>query len=348
MKQLNLKTIQKSYFIAEIGSNFNGSLNKAKDLISLAKSSGADAVKFQHYTADTLVSDHGFKNLENKSHQSLWSKSVFDTYRDAELNVIWTKELSEYCSKEKIDFITSPYSFELSDLTESYVSAFKIGSGDISWTELIKHIANKNKTIFLATGASNLEDVIRAMNVINQKDNLVLMQCNTNYEDSSENLKYQNISVLNKFKELFGNINLGLSDHTKSHIGVVCSIALGAKFFEKHFTDSNENEGPDHLFALNPEKFKEMISLAREAEEMLGSPNKKVEENEQEAFIVQRRSICLNKNLMSNHIIAEEDLCYLRPRLQDSFDPWQKDLVIGKKLKKDILKFQPLIKQDLI
>lgn len=348
MKNLDLKSINKAYFIAEIGSNFDRSLNKAKDLISLAKESGADAVKFQHYSADSLVSDLGFKNLKNKSHQTSWSDSVYETYKKAELNVIWTQELSEYSNNEGIDFMTSPYSFELCDMTADYVSAFKIGSGDISWTDFIQYVSLKNKPLFIATGASSIDDVTRAVEVLKSNNQFVLMQCNTNYENILTNLKYQNISVLNTYKNLFGrDIHIGLSDHTKSHTSVLCAISLGAKFVEKHFTDNNNNKGPDHLFALDPNAWKEMISLSREVEEVLGTSIKIIEENEREAYTVQRRSICTSKNLKVNHIIKETDLCYLRPKPDRTFDPWQKDIVIGKKLNKDLSKYQPIFLDDL-
>ena len=137
------------YFIAEIGSNFDQDLNRAKELIYLAKESGADAAKFQHYTADTLVSDFGFKALgNNKSHQALWKKSVYDTYNDASLNSEWTSELKETCDQVGITFFTSPYAYELVDLVDECVPAFKIGSGDITWTSIIEHIASKNKPVF--------------------------------------------------------------------------------------------------------------------------------------------------------------------------------------------------------
>ena len=124
------------YFIAEIGSNFDNDLQRAKDLIYMAKEAGADAAKFQHYTADSLVSDNGFKKISNtNSHQSKWSKSVFETYNDASINKDWTELLKETCEEVGIAFFTSPYSIELVDLVDQYVPAYKIGSGDITWFE---------------------------------------------------------------------------------------------------------------------------------------------------------------------------------------------------------------------
>ena len=145
--QIGLK--KPTMFIAEIGSNFDGNLNKAKDLIYAAKESGADVAKFQHYSADTLVSDIGFKRLgKNSTHQKKWKNSVFETYKKASLNPEWTKELYETCKKAKIIFMTSAYSISLADYVSPFLSAFKIGSGDITWHDELKHIAKKKNQYY--------------------------------------------------------------------------------------------------------------------------------------------------------------------------------------------------------
>ena len=136
-------------FIAEIGSNFDGNLNKAKDLIYAAKDSGADVAKFQHYSADSLVSDIGFRKLKiNSTHQKNWKGSVYDTYKKASLNPEWTNELYQTCKKAKIIFMTSPYSLELVDYVSKFMTAFKVGSGDITWHEELKYIAKKKNQYF--------------------------------------------------------------------------------------------------------------------------------------------------------------------------------------------------------
>ena len=141
-----------TYFIAEIGSNFDGDLNRAKDLIYLAKEHGAEAAKFQHYSAEGLVSDLGFKSLSRmESHQSNWKSSVFDTYEKASLNKEWTEELNLTCKKAGIEFMTSPYSIDLIEYVNQYVNCFKVGSGDITWIEAIKLMASKGKPILFAT-----------------------------------------------------------------------------------------------------------------------------------------------------------------------------------------------------
>ena len=187
-KQISIggKEISKSspvYFIAEIGSNFDQDLNQAKDLIYMAKEAGADAAKFQHYTAQTLVSDIGFRGLaDNNKHQASWKKSVFDTYDDASINQDWTQVLRDTCADAGLAFFTSPYSFDLVDLVDEFVPAHKIGSGDITWTGIIEHIAKKGKPVFLATGASSMTDVQQAMNtILNVNSDIVLMQCNTSF-----------------------------------------------------------------------------------------------------------------------------------------------------------------------
>ena len=169
------------YFIAEIGSNFDNDIVRAKELIHMAKESGADAAKFQHYAANSLVSDSGFKKLSNnKSHQSSWKKSVYETYESASLNRDWTGILQETCESVGLSFLTSPYSFELVDFVDSYVPAYKIGSGDITWIEIIRHMASKGKPIILATGASSFADVCRAVDAILPiTSDIILLQCNT-------------------------------------------------------------------------------------------------------------------------------------------------------------------------
>jgi N-acetylneuraminate synthase len=155
-----------TYFIADIAANHDGNLSRAKDLIWLAKDAGADAAKFQHFKAETIVSDFGFKNLgKQKSHQASWGSSVYEVYKAASINLNWTQELKETCDKAGITFMTSPYAFDLVDEVDSYVSAYKIGSGDITWLDLIEYISKKNKPYILATGASTLNDVVRAVEI---------------------------------------------------------------------------------------------------------------------------------------------------------------------------------------
>lgn len=323
-----------AFFIADIAANHDGDIERAKDLIYLAKESGADAAKFQHFNAKTIVSDFGFKSLNLVSHQTSWKKSVFEIYQDASINLDWTQTLKDTCDKAGIIFFTSPYSFDLVDHIDPFVEAYKIGSGDITWIEMIKYIANKKKPLIIASGASSIDDVERAVNaalLINPK--LCLMQCNTNYTANLENFKYINLNVLNLFYQKFPQVILGLSDHTPGHSTVLGAVSLGARMIEKHFTDDNNREGPDHKFSMNPSTWSEMVHRTRELENALGNQIKKIEDNEKETAILQRRSIRLKKDLNNGTLIQKESLELLRPCPTDAIPPFEISNIIGKKLK---------------
>src|SRR4051812_46002181 len=167
------------YFIADIAANHDGDIGRAKELIHLAAEAGADAAKFQNFIAEKIVSRHGFENLGGKlSHQSKWKKSVFEVYQDASVNPDWTPILKETCDRAGIEYFTSPYDFESVDRVDPFVRVYKIGSGDIDWTEMLEHIAKKGKPVMIASGASELADVERAMTVLQKHTrDLVLMQC---------------------------------------------------------------------------------------------------------------------------------------------------------------------------
>ena len=326
-----------TYFIADIAANHDGDISRAKDLIYQAAEAGADAAKFQHFNAKTIVSKEGFEKFQDqKSHQSKWKKSVFEVYKNAEVNLSWTPILKETCKKAGISFFTSPYSIELVDEVDPFVPAYKIGSGDITWIEIIKHIASKNKPYILATGASTMEDVSRAVNAaLNVNENLALLQCNTNYTASLENFKFIQLNVLKKYAELFPNLILGLSDHTPGHSTVLGAVTLGARIIEKHFTDDNNRIGPDHLFSMNPKSWTEMVLRTRELENSLGNGVKKVENNEKETVVIQRRSLWLNKSLVKGDIIKKDDIDILRPSPQDGIQPYNLNEIVGKKLIKN-------------
>lgn len=338
-----------TYFIAEIGSNFDGDINRAKDLIYLAKENGAEAAKFQHYNAASLVSDFGFKSLKGlDSHQSNWKLSVFETYKKASLNKEWTAELKSTCDEIGIEFITSPYSIELIDYVNKYVNAFKVGSGDITWLESIEHMASKKKPMILATGASNEKEVLLAVRSIEMytKD-IVLMQCNTNYTANKKNLKFLNLNVLKRYQELFPNIVLGLSDHTLSSVSVLGAVTLGARVIEKHFTDNNKRIGPDHSFALDIKAWKEMVDRTRELEESLGTEIKKIESNESETVILQRRCIRASRVIKAGEKLTKENLEFLRPCPKNGLAPYLFEKIQGKHTVSDIKKGDIIRHEDL-
>lgn len=328
-----------TWFVADIGANHDGSLERAKDLISLAKGSGADAVKFQNFRAPKIVSRYGFESLGGKlAHQAAWKKSVYDTYQDASVPWDWTPHLKSYCDKVGIVYLSTPYDLEAVNMLDPYVDAFKIGSGDITWTEMLEKVASKGKPVMLSTGASDMADVQRAMMVIRSRNRqLVLMQCNTNYTGSTENYRHINLNVLRTYGVMFPDVVLGLSDHTPTSSTVLGAIALGARVIEKHFTDDNTREGPDHKFALTPDSWKAMVQAARELEMALGSAEKLVAENERESLVVQRRCLRASKDIKAGTTITETMVEALRPAPADGIPPYQLDQVVGKKLRRDML-----------
>ena len=337
------------YFVADIAANHDGDLNRAYKLIELAKEAGADAAKFQNFKAQTIVSRKGFNALGGQlSHQATWKKSVFEVYEDASLSYDWTKKLKEKCDEVGIEYFTSPYDFKSVDNVDPYINVYKIGSGDITWLRILEYIAKKKKPVILSTGASTMEDVIRAMCVLETHcTDIILMQCNTNYTASTENFKYINLKVLETYKKKFPNVILGLSDHTSGHTTILGAIALGARVFEKHFTDDNNREGPDHKFAMNPLSWKDMVDRANELYISLGDGVKRIEENELKTSVVQRRALRYAKDLNENHIIEESDLIPLRPITEDGIVPYLDTEVIGKTLIKSVSKDDQLKWEDL-
>jgi len=338
-----------TYFIADVAANHDGDLERAKDLIYLCAEAGADAAKFQHFTAKTIVSNQGFKSLSGQqSHQSRWKKSVFDVYQDASIDQDWTPILKETCNKAGITFLTSPYSYELVDKVDDFISAYKIGSGDITWSGIVDYIASKNKPVLLATGASNMNEVDVAMSILLQRTNdIVLMQCNTNYTASLENFKYINLNVLKEYSRRYPNCVLGLSDHTPGHATVLGAVALGARVIEKHFTNNTNREGPDHKFSMDFNSWKEMVDTTRELEVALGSKSKKIEDNEKETVVLQRRAIRAKNDLQVGVSITRDMIEVLRPCPKNALPPYRIDEILGKTLINHIVSGECVTWEDL-
>ncbi len=330
------------YFIADIAANHDGDINRAYKLIELAKEAGADAAKFQNFRAEKIVSDYGFKSLGQLDHQKNWKKSIFETYQDASLPDSWTPLLKQKCDELDIEYFTSPYDFDSIDAVDNFVNCYKIGSGDITWTAILEYMAQKNKPIFLATGASDMEDVIRAVDIIRKNNKeLVLMQCNTNYTANQENFNYINLKVISTYQRMYPELVIGLSDHTKGYSTVLGAIALGARVIEKHFTDDTARSGPDHHFSITPIEWKQMVSSANELFNALGDGIKRVEENEKQTVKMQRRSIYLTKDKNAGERLYEGDFEMLRPFNQDGFAPFEINSIVGRlcknKLRKNVL-----------
>jgi sialic acid synthase SpsE len=322
-----------TYFIADIAANHDGDLERAKMLIRLAKQAGAEAAKFQNFRAPKIVSDYGFKALGGQlSHQAEWSKSVYEVYDDASVPFEWTPILKNECDKAGIHYFSSPYDYEAIDMLDPYVPAYKAGSGLMSWPQGLVRMASLGKPILIATGAADISDVVRAMRAVNQvNDRVILMQCNTNYTAADSNYDHLNINVLKTYAAMFPNAVLGLSDHTHSPAPIVGAVAMGARVIERHFTDSNDREGPDHKFAMNPADWAEMVLQVRTLERALGSSDKFVTGSEQETYVLQRRCLRAARGIQAGETITADMLEPLRPAATGAIMPWELDEIIGKK-----------------
>jgi N-acetylneuraminate synthase len=320
-----------TYFIADIAANHDGSLERAKMLIRLAKDMGADAAKFQNFRAPKIVSDYGFRAMGGQlSHQASWEKPVVEVYKDASIPFEWSSELKCVCDEVGIDYFSAPYDFEATDYLDAFVPAYKIGSGEIDWIEAIEHIARKGKPVLLATGASTIGEVQRAVNaVLSINQQLVLMQCNTNYTASLDNFNHIHLRVLNTYRSMYPDLVLGLSDHTPGHAAVLGAVTLGARVVEKHFTDDNNRSGPDHKFAMNPQTWSEMVTATRQLERALGSGDKFIAGNEKDTMIVQRRCLRAGCEIKAGQKITREMIDVLRPATPGAILPSEIGQVVG-------------------
>ncbi|MEP3602707.1 MAG: N-acetylneuraminate synthase family protein [Stappiaceae bacterium] len=309
-------------------------MERAKDLIWRAKEAGANCAKFQHFLADKIVSAVGFSGPAGRmSHQVGWKGSVVEVYDQYHTRREWTASLVETCEQADIHFMTTPYDFDAIDAFADIIPAYKIGSGDITFHAALERIAKIGNPVILATGASTMEETIEAAELIlSHNRQLCLLQCNTNYTGNLENFASVNLNVLRTFAIRWPNLVLGLSDHTPGHSAVLGAIALGARVIEKHFTDDNSRVGPDHAFALNPTTWRAMVDAARELELALGDGAKRVETNEMETVVIQRRALRVIDDIPAGAVITEGHLEALRPCPHDACPPNRMNKVVGRVL----------------
>jgi N-acetylneuraminate synthase len=321
-------------FIADIAANHDGDLERAKTLIKLARHAGAAAAKFQHFKAERIVSDYGFRSLGGQlSHQATWDKPVSQIYAEYSLNRDWNEILVETARDVGIHWMTTPYDIEAVNSAVQLLPAFKIGSGDITWPAFIRHVACQGKPVLLATGASSMLDVeaaVEAVLAVNRQ--LCLLQCNTNYTGSLDNFRFVNLRVLQAYALHWPGLPLGLSDHTPGHATVLGAVALGARVIEKHFTDDVTRKGPDHAFSMTPQTWRAMVDRTRELENALGDGVKRVEGNEVDTVILQRRCLRTTRRLSAGEVIRESDLEALRPAPGGAMEPYALGVAVGKRL----------------
>ncbi len=222
-------------------------------------------------------------------------------------------------------------------MLDPYVLMYKAGSGEIDWIEALERMASKGKPFFVATGASTIGEVQRAVHAILAiNPQLVLMQCNTNYTASPGNYDHLHINVLQTYATMFPGVILGLSDHTHALAPVLGAVTLGARVIERHFTDSNDREGPDHKFAMNPDNWARMVTETRLLERSLGSADKIIADNERETAVIQRRCLRAARDIRFGEVFTREMIDVLRPATPGAISPAEINAVIGTHALKDI------------
>ena len=322
------------YVIAEAGSNHNRDLATALRLIDVAAEAGADAVKFQTYTADGLYSRRtptmSYLEKDGLVHER---ESVHDLIRRIEMPWEWHRDLAEHAASRGIHFLSTPFEEAAVDaLEEVGVPAYKIASYEINHLPLIEHAARTAKPLLISTGMASLGDIERALDTANAAgcEDVMLLHCAINYPPRFDDL---NLHAIETLARAF-RVPVGWSDHTLGHTADVVAVALGACAVEKHYTLSREQPGPDHPFALEPHELRAMVSAIREAEQALGSSVKRVTDAEREMYRLGRRSLVAARDIAAGTRITRQDIAVKRPGL--GIPVHELAQVIGRRSARDI------------
>jgi len=313
-----------TFVIAEAGSNHNGDLETAKELIDVAVDAGADAVKFQTFRAeDMYVEDSGEAEYLDDH------RSIYQIIEDMEMPYEWIPKLHEYCRERDVYFMSTPFDERSADELEEYVPAFKIASYTMSHHPFLEHVAEKGKPMVMSTGAHELSEVRESVNVFENLgvEDFVILQCVAAYPTPLESI---NVRVVETLREEFG-VPVGLSDHTLDPVTAPsAAVALGASVVEKHFTLDKSMEGPDHQFALEPDQLREMIDAIRKTESVLGDRTKEVLDVEGELHDIARRRIHAARDLEAGETITEENVAILRSgKRGNGLEPKFYDEILG-------------------
>lgn len=322
--------MNRTYVIAEAGVNHNGNLSIAKKLIDEAVHAGADAVKFQYFKAEKLVT----KSAKKADYQITGSKNTktqFDMLQQLELDEESFVILKDYCDEKGIDFLTSAFDIEGIEFLKSLgMKYFKIPSGEITNLPYLRAIANTGINSILSTGMSTYSDIENALSILQVKDKtkVTVLQCNTDYPTRMVDV---NLKAMNSIKKAF-NVQVGYSDHTNGIEIPIAAVALGATVIEKHFTLDKTLPGPDHKASLEPNELAEMISAIRNIELALGDGVKRLTDSERKNLPVVRKSIVASKNIGIGEYFTEDNIEVKRPGT--GLSPMDWDNIIGKKSKK--------------
>ena len=332
MKIANFDLNKDILLVAEIGNNHEGSYALAEEMIGLAAQAGAEAVKFQTFIPEKLV--------------SLLQKERIEQLKRFQLTYDEFEKLSNVAKKENVLFLSTPFDIESAKFLEPLVPAYKISSGDNNFYPLIEVIAKTGKPIIMSTGLIEFEEVKSSVDFINNiwKENgieqdLAVLHCVTSYPTPPDQANLLSIKQLQNL-----NVTVGYSDHTLGIQAAILAVALGARIIEKHFTiDKNYSDFRDHQLSADPKELKLLVEKIKITQELLGQNKKEIQVSEKDNLLALRRSIVAKRNLVKNEIISKEDITWTRPG--GGIPPGQESLVIGKKIKQDIKKGEKILSE---
>ncbi len=336
----------KCFIIAEAGSNHNGSLQQAKKMIDVAKSSGCDAIKFQIFRAKTMYPNKPIKvkYLKNIGIE----QDLYSIIKNFEVPYDWIEQLYDHCRRKGIEFMATPFDIKSVRLLDKYVSVFKIASYESLFLDLIDAVKKTEKPLLISTGGSYEEeiDLLVALALSDYKERTVLLHCVAKYPAPLDEI---NLKVLPRLAKKYG-VPVGYSDHSAdATIAPTAAVALGAKVIEKHFTLDKSLPGPDHAFALEPDELKEMVSAIRRTEDALKGPGRRhLAECEKELYRY-KRCFYLKNDLGKGHVIKAKDLVVLRNTglSGNYFNPMEKEKLVGKVLKRNKKANEIIMREDV-
>ncbi len=336
--RLSQITNGKIFIIAELSANHGHDINIAKETIKAAKDSGADAIKIQTYTADTLTidCDNAYFKLNSGT---IWDgKTLYDLYSEAYMPWEWQKELMEYANDIGLIFFSTPFDKTAVDFLEGLnVPIYKIASFEIMDIPLIEYVASKGKPMIMSTGIASLSNIEAAVEACRKVGNhqIVLLKCTSSYPARIEDA---NLRTIPNMKETFC-VEVGLSDHTLGITVPVASVALGARVIEKHFILDKSIGGPDASFSLEPDEFKQMVSAVRDTEKALGNVDYSMSDSKKNNRLL-GRSLFVVQDIKAGEAFTTENIRSIRPG--NGMDPAQYHNVLKRKSRTDLKRGTPL------